>query len=62
MSSGVEPYDPFERGPFPVGVMTIQAEDRARGRVFPCEIWYPADQRHAGEDLDRIYEVIVGDN
>jgi predicted dienelactone hydrolase len=31
--------------------MTIQAEDRARGRVFPCEIWYPADQRHAGEDL-----------
>jgi predicted dienelactone hydrolase len=36
-------YDPFIRGPFPVGVRTIQLADTVRGRLFPCEIWYPAD-------------------
>jgi dienelactone hydrolase len=35
-------YDPSARGQFPVGVRTIQAPDRTRNRVFPCEIWYPA--------------------
>jgi len=44
-------YDPFLRGPFPVGVRTIQARDAARDRVFPIEIWYPADARYAGQDL-----------
>src|SRR5258708_18494664 len=44
-------YDPFERGPFPVGVRTIEAPDVRRGRVFPCEIWYPAAAQHAGQDL-----------
>jgi dienelactone hydrolase len=39
-------YDPFARGRFPVGVRTIQAPDLSRGRLFPCEIWYPA---HTGE-------------
>ncbi len=34
-------YDPFARGPFDVGVRTIQAFDKARDRTFPCEIWYP---------------------
>ena len=34
-------YDPFVRGPFAVGVRTTQAADRARDRVFPCEIWSP---------------------
>ena len=50
-------YDPFARGPFPVGVRTIQAADQARGRVFPCEIWYPARSedadRSAGQDSGR---------
>jgi predicted dienelactone hydrolase len=32
-------------------VRTIQALDTARDRLFPCEIWYPADARHAGEDI-----------
>lgn len=36
------PYDPFAAGPFSVGVRTIEARDRARGRLFPCEIWHPA--------------------
>src|SRR2546428_5359953 len=46
-----EEYDPFVRGRFPVGVRTIQACDAVRDRLFPCEIWYPASVRHAGQDL-----------
>lgn len=44
-------YDPFVRGPFPVGVRTIQSLDKARNRSFPCEIWYPAAPQHQGQDL-----------
>ncbi|MBZ5575289.1 MAG: dienelactone hydrolase family protein [Acidobacteriia bacterium] len=45
-------YDPFVRGPFPVGVRTIQSLDPARNRSFPCEIWYPAAAQHQGQDLE----------
>jgi dienelactone hydrolase len=45
-------YDPFVRGPYPVGVRTIQIRDNARNRRFPCEFWYPATASHAGLDLD----------
>jgi predicted dienelactone hydrolase len=48
MSSG---YDPFARGPFTVGVRTIEARDTSRRRTFPCEIWYPAAASHAGQDV-----------
>ncbi|HEX6683173.1 MAG TPA: dienelactone hydrolase family protein [Candidatus Limnocylindrales bacterium] len=34
-------YDPFTRGPFPVGVLILQAHDAARDRLFPVEIRYP---------------------
>src|SRR5579864_8710162 len=44
-------YDPFVRGPFSVGVRTIQSLDEARSRSFPCEIWYPAAAQHQGQDL-----------
>ncbi|OLE51757.1 MAG: hypothetical protein AUG51_21070 [Acidobacteria bacterium 13_1_20CM_3_53_8] len=44
-------YDPFIRGLFPVGVRTVQALDIARGRMFPCEIWYPATAQYAGQDI-----------
>jgi len=44
-------YDPFVRGPFPVGVRTIHARDRVRNREFPCEIWYPVGREYAGLDL-----------
>lgn len=44
-------YDPFLRGPFPVGVRTIETHDPSRDRIFPCEIWYPAAAEHAGQDL-----------
>lgn len=45
-------YDPFTRGPHPVGVRTLDATDGARaGRLVPIEIWYPAVAPHAGQDL-----------
>jgi dienelactone hydrolase len=43
-------YDPFLRGPFPVGVRTIEALDTKRHRLFPCEIWYPAETTHSGDN------------
>lgn len=45
-------YDPFARGPYPVGVRTIKVLDAVRNRLFPCEVWYPAAARHAGQDLE----------
>ena len=35
-------YDPFGAGELAVGVRTFEVHDPGRGRVFPCEIWYPA--------------------
>ena len=48
---GRDGYDPFARGPCPVGVRTIQARDAGRDRSFSCEIWYPAPARHGGQDV-----------
>src|ERR1051325_9048854 len=47
-----EDYDPFARGAFPVGVRTLHADDTARNRLFPCEVWYPAASQHEGQDVD----------
>ena len=45
-------YDPFARGPFPVGVRTETVVDTARAaRALDVELWYPAAARHAGHDL-----------
>src|SRR5260370_29384538 len=35
-------YDPFAAGPQRVEVRTIKATDQARGRLFPIEMWSPA--------------------
>ena len=35
-------YDPFSQGPLAIAARTIYAEDKARRRVFPVEIWRPA--------------------
>ncbi len=40
-AAGAGGYDPFGAGPFAVSQTTIEAPDRARNRVFPCEIWSP---------------------
>lgn len=58
-------YDPFARGPFPVGVRTLQAVDPDRPeRSLPLEVWYPASERWAGRDLDPAswdgYELLPG--
>ncbi len=46
------PYDPFARGPFPVGVRTIALRDDRTGRPVVTEIWYPAADAFRGRDLD----------
>ena len=45
-------YDPFARGGFPVGVRSEEWHDSARDRTLPVEIWYPATDDYAGQDLD----------
>ncbi|HEY3081774.1 MAG TPA: dienelactone hydrolase family protein [Chloroflexota bacterium] len=41
-------YDPFARGPHPVGVRSGEIVDATRGdRRMPFELWYPAPQRYA---------------
>lgn len=45
-------YDPFARGPFPVGVRTLALVDETRGgRALPTEVWYPTTDAHVGRDL-----------
>lgn len=45
------PYDPFSRGPYPVGVRSHAASDAARQRPLPVELWYPADEAARGRDV-----------
>lgn len=46
-------YDPFVRGPFPVGVCSGQTADPLRDdRPLPFEIWYPAASDYHGLDID----------
>lgn len=46
-------YDPFARGPVPVGVRTIELCDASRGdRKLTVELWYPATEAYRGQDLD----------
>ena len=44
-------YNPFNRGPFPVGVCTQDLHDPKRNRTLPTEIWYPATDQFKGKDL-----------
>jgi predicted dienelactone hydrolase len=47
-----EPYAPFDRGPYPVGVRSFELRDPARGeRPLSTELWYPAAPAYAGADL-----------
>lgn len=57
-------YDPFVRGPHPVGVRSFELHDATRARSLDAEIWYPAGERYGTADLegdsqDR-YELIAG--
>jgi predicted dienelactone hydrolase len=58
-------YDPFARGPLPVGVRTFQWSDPARAdRPLAVEVWYPATDAHRGQDVAEAtrdqYELIPG--
>ena len=57
-------YDPFARGPFPVGVRTASLTDPARQRLLPTEVWYPATDAYAGQDVAEstrdMYEFLPG--
>jgi len=44
-------YDPFERGPFPVGVLSQNLLSPKGERMIPTEIWYPASDEYIGQDL-----------
>ena len=46
-------YDPFIRGPFPVGVRTQEIIDSSRQRKLPVEFWYPSTDEYKGHDLDK---------
>ncbi|MDW3219520.1 MAG: alpha/beta hydrolase [Acidimicrobiales bacterium] len=43
-------YDPFARGPHPVGVRSATVD--SAGRSVPVEIWYPTRDSNVGKDLD----------
>ena len=55
-------YDPFARGPFPVGVRTVVLS--RQDRPLPVELWYPATDEYAGRDVAEsardTYQLIPG--
>jgi predicted dienelactone hydrolase len=57
-------YDPFARGPHPVGVRTHATTDATTNRFLPIEVWYPTTDAHRGEDVapDRCdhYDLLPG--
>jgi predicted dienelactone hydrolase len=57
-------YDPFGRGPFPVGVRSTSLHDPTRDRALPTEIWYPAAAAHRGQDRAEAtqdeYSILIG--
>jgi dienelactone hydrolase len=57
-------YNPFERGPHPVGTRQFSWADQSRDHTMPVDVWYPATNAHAGEDFDpdkmAHYEMVPG--
>lgn len=51
------PYDPFQRGDFPVGVRHVDLNDD--GRPIPLEIWFPATDEYQGQDLAAATQDVV---
>jgi dienelactone hydrolase len=45
-------YDPFSRGRRPVGVRTVDIAVPGREQDVPVEVWYPATDSYAGQDMD----------
>ena len=57
-------YDPFTRGPYPVGVGSHTLTDSARNRSLAVEYWYPATDAYRGQDTAEAsrdhYELLPG--
>lgn len=57
-------YDPFIRGPHPVGTQQFSWTDSNRNHTMPVDVWYPATETHKGQDLDpgtqAAFEMIPG--
>jgi dienelactone hydrolase len=51
MNNHTVKYDPFKRGPFPVGVISQDLTVPNGERIVPTEIWYPATDEYIGQDL-----------
>jgi len=47
-------YDPFIRGRYSVAVRTLEAQDAVRKLRFTCELWYPANEAHFGQDYAEV--------
>jgi predicted dienelactone hydrolase len=45
-------YNPFQRGPHPVGTRQFEWTDTNRGSSMPVDVWYPATSEYQGQDLD----------
>jgi dienelactone hydrolase len=57
-------YEPFARGPHPVGVRSADLVDTGRGRRLVVEVWHPAAPEYRSRDVapetcDR-YELLAG--
>jgi predicted dienelactone hydrolase len=57
-------YNPFQRGPAPVGTRGYSWIDNSRQHTMPVDVWYPATDAYQGQDLDPEtmdkYEMVPG--
>ena len=57
-------YNPYTRGPHPVGTRQFSWTDTERNHSLPVDVWYPATKAYEGKDLDPEtqdrYEMVPG--
>ncbi|MBT3867883.1 MAG: hypothetical protein HOF19_08210, partial [Gammaproteobacteria bacterium] len=57
-------YNPYTRGPYPVGTRQFNWTDTERNHSLPVDVWYPATKAYEGKDLDPAtqdrYEMVPG--
>ena len=60
----VSEYNPYTRGPHPVGTRQFSWTDTERNHSLPVDVWYPATKAYEGKDLDPAtqdrYEMVPG--
>jgi predicted dienelactone hydrolase len=60
----VSEYNPYTRGPHPVGTRQFNWVDTKRSQSLPVDVWYPATKAYEGKDLDSAtqdrYEMVPG--